>query len=159
MAFANASLCVPKLWLNVLLRRFSYCNPKDDPCPPALTGLVLGVYTDFDQVTHLGKLTPTADRYDQVVDCRMNNLMQKYAKPAPDLGEVKIFYNLERQFAAVALVGLGKECQGYDIFEEIDEGKEAVRIAAAAGKNFCKAENQPYVSELLECSLDYFVRL
>lgn len=53
--------------------------------------------------------------------------------PAPSKGEVRIFFNLESEFVCVAVVGLGRECLGYDSFEQIDEGKEAIRIAAAAG--------------------------
>lgn len=34
---------------------------------------------------------------------------------------------------AVAVVGLGKECLGYNMHEEIDEGKEAIRAGAGLG--------------------------
>lgn len=134
MAFASTKWFLSRaVQFQAFSRRFSLCWGKDDPCIANLNGLVLGVYSDFDDPEHPGKFTPTAERYDHVVCCRLMDLLHRYAKPPPALGEVRIFYNLERQFAAVALVGLGKECQGYDVFEKMDEGKEAIRIAAAAG--------------------------
>lgn len=54
----------------------------------------------------------------------------------PKRGECRLFYNLEPHFSVVAVCGLGEKCLGYDSHEMIDEGKEAVRIASAAG---CKA--------------------
>lgn len=135
MAFARCKRFLSNIvQLQGFSRRFSLCWGKDDPCIANLNGLVLGVYSDSEDPEHPGKFTPTAERYDHVVCCRMMDLLHRYAKPPPALGEVRIFYNLERQFAAVALVGLGKECQGYDVFEKMDEGKEAIRIAAAAGR-------------------------
>lgn len=98
-------------------------------------GLVVGIYTDPDDPKWPGKLTPAGERYNRLVCCRLWQLI-KISGPPPKLGEVRIFYNLEQEFASVAVVGLGKECQGYDVFEQIDEGKEAIRIAAAVG---CKA--------------------
>lgn len=56
--------------------------------------------------------------------------------PMPKRGECRIFYDLEPYFPIIAICGLGDKCLGYDAQEQIDEGKEAIRIAAAAG---CKA--------------------
>lgn len=44
-----------------------------------------------------------------------------------------MFYNLEPHFSVVAVCGLGDKCLGYDSHEMIDEGKEAIRNAAACG--------------------------
>lgn len=144
MAFPNLLILSKRLFrsnsFGTIKRMMEMCAGKDDPCIDNLKGLVVGVYSDPDDPLHPGKFTPTAERYDSVVCCRLMDLLHRYAKPPPKLGEVRVFFNLERQFAAVALVGLGRECQGYDVFEQMDEGKEAIRIAAAAG---CRAL-QPY---------------
>lgn len=113
----------------------NFCEFVEMPCPEKFKGLVLGVYTNSDDRDHPGKFTPSAEKHDYAVNCRMKDLL-KYAVPVPELGEYKLFYDLEREYTVVALVGLGKECQGYDVYEQIDEGKEAIRIAAAVG---CKA--------------------
>lgn len=46
-------------------------------------------------------------------------------------GKVRVLYNLNQEFPAVAVVGLGKANAGFNEQEEVDEGKEAVRTAAA----------------------------
>lgn len=61
----------------------------------------------------------------------------KTSGPVPKNGEARIFFGVEttesQQFSAIAVVGLGKECSGYNSYEVIDEGKEAIRKASAAG--------------------------
>lgn len=51
----------------------------------------------------------------------------------PKRGECRVFYLLDKLYTAVAVCGLGSECLGYNRYEAIDEGKEAIRMAAAAG--------------------------
>lgn len=63
----------------------------------------------------------------------------RVAGPMPKRGECRIFYDLEPFFPIVAVCGLGDKCLGYDVEEQLDEGKEAVRIAAATG---CRALQQ-----------------
>lgn len=132
--------------INLLRRRLfnrlpffkrNYCasdnhDPEDQCKEKVKKGLVLGVYSDPELDKHPGKLTPAGQRYNRLVCNRLFDLMKISGQP-PGLGEVRIFYNLEIEFAAVAVVGLGKECQGYDVFEQMDEGKEAIRVAAAIG--------------------------
>ncbi|KAL1122893.1 hypothetical protein AAG570_003218, partial [Ranatra chinensis] len=48
-------------------------------------------------------------------------------------GKSRIYYKPSCEYDAVALVGLGKECDGYNKEEEIEEGRENVRVAAAVG--------------------------
>lgn len=94
--------------------------------------LVIGVYDVPNIPNHPGKLTVSGEKYNRMSrGVIMENL--KMIHPPPQLGEVRVFYNTEREHIAVALVGLGRECQGYDSFEQMDEGKEAIRIAAALG--------------------------
>ena len=115
--------------------RYKGCKGEDvvDQCKSLHhKGLVLGIYKHPTDPTHPGKLTPAAERYNRLVCGRLMELLTK-AGPVPDLGDYRVFYGLEEEFNSVAVVGLGLECQGYDVFEQIDEGKEAIRIAAAVG--------------------------
>ncbi|CAH1371914.1 hypothetical protein MTP99_013392 [Tenebrio molitor] len=111
-------------------------SKDEDPCKSHLNkGLVLGLYTNPDDPLDPGKLTPAGERYNRMVCGRLLDLL-RYAGPPPTKGKVRIFYNIENEISSVAIVGLGRECQGYDVFEQMDEGKESIRIAAAAG---CRA--------------------
>lgn len=94
-------------------------------------GLVVGVY-EYEDKMNPGKLTQTGQKYNRLCKGKLMNLL-KLISPPPHKGEVRLFYNLEPEFVAVAVVGLGKECLGYDSFEQMDEGKEAIRLAAASG--------------------------
>lgn len=98
-------------------------------------GLVLGVYERPDIPNSHGVLTPSAEKYNRLTKGRLYDILRKIHRP-PRLGEVRMLYDLEPDFTCVAVVGLGVECQGYDSFEQIDEGKEAIRIAIATG---CRA--------------------
>ncbi|XP_049819458.1 cytosol aminopeptidase-like [Aethina tumida] len=110
------------------------CVKKDrDPCRTNLfKGLVLGIYTNPDDHLDAGKLTPTGERYDDLVCQRLTELI-KFSGLPPKYGESRTFYNIDEEFSAVTVVGLGRECQGYDVFEQMDEGKESIRTAAALG--------------------------
>lgn len=125
------------LLIRFLQRRLAsdLCEQPEIPCEPKLKGAVFGLYTDPDERDHPGKFTPTADVYDQSTGCRLKDLL-RYSHPLPTLGQTRLFYNVNEEFGVVCVVGLGKECQGYDVYEQMDEGKEAIRIASAAG---CKA--------------------
>ncbi|KAG7200871.1 hypothetical protein KM043_003234 [Ampulex compressa] len=72
--------------------------------------------------------------------------MLRSAGPKIPKGRGRIFWGLdEKDFTAVAVVGLGKENQGVNPLEELHEGKESVRTAAAAG---CRALNSVDVGEI-----------
>ncbi|KAK5642582.1 hypothetical protein RI129_008749 [Pyrocoelia pectoralis] len=123
------------------------CKRLDDPCadPKYRKAIVLGLYCDPDEPDDPGKFTPIADRYNRMVNCKLFDIM-KYVGPLPKKGDVRIFYNLDDEYHAIALVGLGKECQGYDVFEQIDEGKETIRIAAARG---CQALQELQITKVM----------
>lgn len=55
-------------------------------------------------------------------------------------GNAKVFNNVDKDVYAVALVGLGHEKLGYNEMEAIDEGLEAVRVAAGIGAQYLKKE-------------------
>ncbi|GJQ70909.1 hypothetical protein Trydic_g826 [Trypoxylus dichotomus] len=121
-----------------IIKRFQCQQEKEmeDPCKNKnFKGLVIGIYVDPAVHDDPGKFTVAAKRYNKLVCNRLYDLL-RISGPPPKLGQVRIFFNLEPEFASVALVGLGKECQGYDVFEQMDEGKEAIRVAAAVG---CRA--------------------
>lgn len=124
------------LFKRSLSQHANQTEEDDDPCKNTLRkGLVLGLYTDPDDHNHPGKFTAAGERYNRLVCQRLWELLL-ISGPPPKLGEVRIFYALDPEFSAVAVVGLGKECQGYDVFEQMDEGKEAIRVASAVG---CRA--------------------
>ncbi|XP_076759280.1 cytosol aminopeptidase-like [Xylocopa sonorina] len=97
-------------------------------------GLVLGIYETEDESNI--SLTPTAAKYDALV----NGKLQKnvlLAGPKIPKGHARVFWGLdEKDYVGVAVVGLGKRHCGINQLEEIHEGKENIRIAAAAG---CRA--------------------
>jgi hypothetical protein len=47
-------------------------------------------------------------------------------------GKGQVFYNLGSEFPVIAVVGLGKDDADYNEQEDIDEGRENVRIAASS---------------------------
>lgn len=51
----------------------------------------------------------------------------------PKRGQCRLFYNLDPNYSVIAVCGLGSECLGYDSHEQMDVGKEAIRVASAVG--------------------------
>uniref|UniRef100_A0A0A9YUC0 Cytosol aminopeptidase n=1 Tax=Lygus hesperus TaxID=30085 RepID=A0A0A9YUC0_LYGHE len=96
------------------------------------TGLVLGQYAN--QTENHGLSTSCTDallKYDKITNGKISELLK--LSPTPHLGDVRVFYGVEPRFSAVAVVGMGEECVGYNDLEELDEWKEAIRTGAAAG--------------------------
>ncbi|XP_012288936.1 cytosol aminopeptidase isoform X2 [Orussus abietinus] len=112
---------------NLKSRVFSSCSNMKK-------GLVLGVYETEgnDSVT----LTPTAAKYNDLINGRLlKNIC--LAGPKINKADTRIFWGLDdADYAAVAVVGLGKHNLGVNDLEEVHEGKENIRTAAAAG---CRA--------------------
>uniref|UniRef100_A0A182JK17 Cytosol aminopeptidase n=1 Tax=Anopheles atroparvus TaxID=41427 RepID=A0A182JK17_ANOAO len=100
---------------------------------PASRGLVLGVYADENDRLDIGVLTPTAAKYNESYTSGRLLELLRLAGPMPKRGEVRVLYNLEPTYSAVAVCGLGSECLGYDDVEKMDVSKEAIRIASARG--------------------------
>ncbi|XP_058055744.1 cytosol aminopeptidase-like [Anopheles bellator] len=100
---------------------------------PASRGLVLGVYADENDRLDIGVLTPTAAKYNESYTSGKLLELLRLAGPMPRRGEVRIFYNLEPTYSAVAVCGLGSMCLGYDDAEKLDISKEAIRTAASRG--------------------------
>ncbi|XP_033324821.2 cytosol aminopeptidase [Megalopta genalis] len=97
-------------------------------------GLVLGVYDSEDE--RKISLTPTAAKYDELVNGKLQkNIL--LAGPKIPKGSVRVFWGLdEKEYVGVAVVGLGKKNLGINKLEELHEGKESIRTAAAVG---CRA--------------------
>ena len=49
-------------------------------------------------------------------------------------GKCRVFYGLDPDFPMVAVVSLGKRGVGFNELEEVDEGRENVRIGVAGKK-------------------------
>lgn len=111
----------------------SHKNTNEELCGEnKKVGLIVGIYEYPEEEKFIGKLTPSGEKYNRQCKNRIKDILRKIYPP-PSMGEVRLFYDLDPEFTAVAVVGLGKECLGYDSFEQMDEGKEAIRIAAASG--------------------------
>lgn len=105
-------------------------------------GLVLGVHCNNENQF---KFTPAAETYDEQVSGKLQqhlNIVKSSLKP----GTANVFYSLCPNYDAVALVGLPKEGTNYDELEEINEKKESIRIAAAAGCRSLQAQEFSCIS-------------
>lgn len=94
-------------------------------------GLVLGVYRNEHVAGEQAILTATAQRYDRRHDGKLWKLLK--LAPIPRLGETRVFYDVDPEFAYVAVAGLGSECLAFNAIEQLDESKEAIRVAAGVG--------------------------
>ncbi|CAK1588531.1 unnamed protein product [Parnassius mnemosyne] len=112
-----------------------YIKPRKviDPkaCAIRDKGLVLGIYYNDNVQEESAILTASAQKYDE--QCGGKLWKQLKLTPTPKLGETRIFYDLDPQFAFVAVAGLGTECFSFNSLERLDESKEAIRIAAGSG--------------------------
>ncbi|CAG0899502.1 unnamed protein product [Darwinula stevensoni] len=76
----------------------------------------------FDTVKSILEKDRKEDDSSEFVSC------SKFKK-----GKVRVLWNLDSAFPAIAVVGLGSKTQAYCDHEERDEKKEAIRAAVAAG--------------------------
>ena len=44
---------------------------------------------------------------------------------------MRVFYGLDDEYTSIAVVSLGKHGTGYNVLEELDEGRENIRSAIA----------------------------
>nr|XP_018906745.1 PREDICTED: cytosol aminopeptidase-like isoform X3 [Bemisia tabaci] len=95
-------------------------------------GLVLGVYGEEGKDFQLTKAT---ERFNETCNGKLTNHLKNFGASFKK-GKVRILYDISDSFGTVALVNVGKAGQSYDEAEERDEGREAVRVASAAG---CKS--------------------
>ncbi|PSN45653.1 Cytosol aminopeptidase [Blattella germanica] len=95
-------------------------------------GLVLGIYNEVSGDSHEFKLTKAGYFFNEAVQGKLEDLLKIHGGRIPK-GEVQVFQNLENQFSAVAVAGLGPEDVGFNTLENLDECRENVRIAAGTG--------------------------
>uniref|UniRef100_A0A0C9QXT8 LAP3_1 protein n=1 Tax=Fopius arisanus TaxID=64838 RepID=A0A0C9QXT8_9HYME len=100
-------------------------------CKKMKKGLVLGVYEgEKNDVV----LTPSAAKYNELVNGKLLENISFSAGPILKKSKTRVFWSMESgEYNCVAVVGLGKQNLGYNSLEEIDEGKENIRVAVAAG--------------------------
>ncbi|XP_068083968.1 cytosol aminopeptidase-like [Anabrus simplex] len=133
--FLKNVYCLQSIRHNSLLQPAGVTSASCAGETKANKGLVLGMYTiddDPGEVELMGRFTPAAERYNLLVGGKLFDVMKSSGPPLKK-GKVRVFFDLEPEFSCVAVVGIGKECAGYDEFEERDEGKENIRRAAAIG--------------------------
>nr|APA33992.1 seminal fluid protein [Nilaparvata lugens] len=98
--------------------------------PPEKKGLLLGAYTgDKDGEIVFTKAAQGIDN-----ECQ-GKLAQHIEVAGPGLkqGKCRVFYKLHQNHDIIAIVGLGKQNLTYNEMEDVDEKREAVRIAACNG--------------------------
>ncbi|XP_047524254.1 cytosol aminopeptidase-like [Pieris napi] len=115
----------------------AYVKPRKlfDPkiCAVRDKGLVLGVYYNENVQGEAAILTASAQKYDSETKGKL--WKQLKLTPIPRLGDYRIFYDLDPVYAYVAVAGLGTECLAFNNIENLDERKEAIRVAAGVGSN------------------------
>ncbi|XP_071793607.1 cytosol aminopeptidase-like [Asterias amurensis] len=96
-------------------------------------GLVLGVYSKEDDKEEGFIFTKAAEEVNNRTSGRLQDLLN-IAGPTIKQGKTKILYDIKQDdFSSVAVVGLGKQSAGLSESEQINEGKENIRAAVAAG--------------------------
>ncbi|RZF41136.1 hypothetical protein LSTR_LSTR010788 [Laodelphax striatellus] len=107
------------------IRNFSSAKP-----PPEKKGLLLGAYTGEKDGEVI--FTNAAKGIDNECEGKLAQFID-VAGPGLKQGKCRVFYKLHKNHDIIAVVGLGKKSLTYNEMEDIDEKKEAVRIAAATG--------------------------
>lgn len=93
------------------------------------SALILGVYKqDEDDKSGAVCLTKAAALYNHNIEGKLVSML-KSSGPLPQLGEIRVFPELEPTFNIVAVVGLGDNNAGYEKIEQRDESKENIRKA------------------------------
>lgn len=98
---------------------------------PPSRAVVFGVFADDNDKNDGGVLTPSGWNYNiKKTGGRLLEVL-RMSGPMPKKGEARLFFGVEPEkipyYATVAIVGLGKECLGYNSYELIDEQKETIR--------------------------------
>ncbi|GLV41751.1 Sperm-Leucylaminopeptidase 7 [Carabus blaptoides fortunei] len=93
-------------------------------------GLVLGVFSKDGKGDVI--LTSASEHYNQRMGGKLLDAI-KLAGNKVKSGNSYLFWGLDSTYRSIAVVGLGDQCLAYNTLEEIDEKKEAIRIAANVG--------------------------
>jgi len=123
----------------LVLRRFSSPSANQTSASDGMEScgetsgqiLLLGMYSEEEDRFAPGTFTHTALRYNE----RTNGVLLTYmnrAAPAPQLGEMRLLFGAggeKSSYSAIGVVGLGRQCLGYNPYEVLDEQKESIRRA------------------------------
>ncbi|XP_001353776.3 cytosol aminopeptidase-like [Drosophila pseudoobscura] len=97
---------------------------------PGAKGLVVGIYQKEGDKGP--KLTSSGEKLNERVHGRLEELICQ-TKIDGRLGRGKVFNNIDPEYSAIAVVGVGLEGIGFNELEMLDEGMENVRKAAGIG--------------------------
>ncbi|EDW10262.1 cytosol aminopeptidase [Drosophila mojavensis] len=117
----------------------------DENC--AVKGVVIGVYSKEGE--REPKLTSSGEKFDDRAQGKISDLVRE-TQMRGELGKGMVFMNVDPEFSAVAVVGLGQEGAGYNDLEMIDEGMENARVAAGVGARALQLQgvNEVYVDSM-----------
>ncbi|KAH8371735.1 hypothetical protein KR093_008736 [Drosophila rubida] len=96
-------------------------------------GVVLGLFLKTGEKEP--QLTASGEKFDDRVSGKISQLVRESGMSG-ELGRGRMFSNVDKEFATVAVVGVGREGAGYDEEENLDVGMENTRIAAAVGARY-----------------------
>ncbi|CAH1374058.1 hypothetical protein MTP99_015434 [Tenebrio molitor] len=116
----------PRILSVFRLRKF--CSGESASSGDDKKGIILGVYEVDNELV----FTKAAQKFNDHVGGKLMEMVKKAGKTVKR-GKARVFNNIDREFWAVAVVGLGPEKAGYNEMEAIDEGMENVRVAAGIG--------------------------
>ncbi|EDW01089.1 GH21239 [Drosophila grimshawi] len=94
------------------------------------SGIVIGLYLKEGEKDP--QLSPNGEKLDDRVGGKISALVRETGMNGK-LGRGRMFSNVDKEFASIVVVGLGREGIGYDAEEVLDVGMENARIAAAVG--------------------------
>ncbi|XP_017145859.2 cytosol aminopeptidase [Drosophila miranda] len=77
-------------------------------------------------------MTPSGEKFDDRVQGKITDLIRETGLSG-QLGKGRVFMNVDAEFRAVAVVGVGQEGAGFNDLEMLDEGMENARVAAGVG--------------------------
>ncbi|XP_033251120.1 cytosol aminopeptidase-like [Drosophila miranda] len=95
-----------------------------EKCDSVIKGVVVGVYAKKGD--RQPKMTPSGEKFDDRVQGKITDLIRETGLSGP-------WMNVDAEFRAVAVVGVGQEGAGFNDLEMIDEGMENARVAAGVG--------------------------
>ncbi|XP_002138166.2 cytosol aminopeptidase-like [Drosophila pseudoobscura] len=101
-----------------------------EKCDSVIKGVVVGVYAK--EGDRQPKMTSSGEKFDDRVQGKISDLIRETGIKG-QLGKGRVFMNVDAEFRAVAVVGVGQEGAGFNDLEMIDEGMENVRVAAGVG--------------------------
>ncbi|XP_022224766.2 cytosol aminopeptidase [Drosophila obscura] len=101
-----------------------------DKCDSVIKGVVVGVYAK--EGDREPKMTSSGEKFDDRVQGKITELIRETGLKG-QLGKGRVFMNVDAEFRAVAVVGVGQEGVGFNELEMIDEGMENARVAAGVG--------------------------